>query len=430
MDLLVSEPKMRFKTLQEWLDWQETLHSQKIELGLERITQVASSMGACNSNYKTIVVAGTNGKGSIVSTLESIYHHAGYRVGSYTSPHLVHYNERIRIGMQNVDDETLCEAFNKVDQARGDTSLSYFEFGTLAAMHIFSETELDVALYEVGLGGRLDAVNILDSDIAIVSSIGIDHVQWLGSTRESIGYEKAGVFRSNHIAICGDADPPDSLINYADELGTKLLLINDHYSFQKQQANCWSFNCEEFTWESLPMPSLYGDVQLGNAATALMAVTCMDKKLPVTRDCVDRGLNNISLPGRFQRIHGSCEIILDVAHNLDSAKVLVNNLRALDPVSNTIAVFAVLADKDVCGIIECVGGEFDEWYISQLNSERALDVESLKKQLDKCCHDCVIHPYDSISKAYDAAKNTADETMRIVVFGSFLIVAEVLSQEV
>ena len=430
MDELVSEPKMRFKSLREWLDWQETLHSQKIELGLERIAQVASSMGACNSNYKTIVVAGTNGKGSIVSTLESIYHHAGYRVGSYTSPHLIHYNERIRIGMQNVDDETLCNAFNQVDQARGDTSLSYFEFGTLAAMHIFSESELDVALYEVGLGGRLDAVNILDSDVAIVSSIGIDHVQWLGSTRESIGYEKAGVFRSNHTAICGDTDPPNSLINYASELGTKLLLINDDYSYQKEQENYWSFNCEHLTWENLPMPNLYGDVQLGNAATALMALTCMDNLLPVTRECVDRGLSNISLPGRFQRIQGPCEIILDVAHNLDSVKELVNNLRALEPATKTIAVFAVLADKDVCGIIECVDGEFDEWYISQLNSDRALDKEDLKKQLDNCCHDCVIHAFDSISEAYDVAKNSVDETMRIVVFGSFLTVAEVLSQEV
>ncbi|MEM7400561.1 MAG: bifunctional tetrahydrofolate synthase/dihydrofolate synthase [Pseudomonadota bacterium] len=421
---------MRYTSLQEWLDWQETLHSQKIELGLERITQVASSMGACNSNYKTIVVAGTNGKGSIVSALESIYHHAGYRVGSYTSPHLVHYNERIRISMQNVDDETLCEAFNQVDQARGETSLSYFEFGTLAAMHIFSQSELDVALYEVGLGGRLDAVNILDSDIAIVSSIGIDHVQWLGSTRESIGYEKAGVFRSNHTAICGDTDPPNSLINYANELGTNLLLINEHFSYHKQQANYWSFNCKNLTWDNLPMPSLYGDVQLGNAATALMALTCMDSSLPVTRECVDHGLSKISLPGRFQRIQGPCEVILDVAHNLDSAKVLVNNLRALETATKTIAVFAVLADKDVCGIIECVGGEFDEWYISQLNSDRALDKENLKMQLDNCCHDCKINTFNSISEAFAAAKSNADETMRIVVFGSFLTVAEVLSQEV
>lgn len=421
---------MRFKNLQEWLDWQETLHSQKIELGLERIAEVATNLGACNSNYKTIVVAGTNGKGSIVSTLESIYHNAGYRVGAYTSPHLIHYNERIRIGQQNVDDESLCKAFNEVDLARGDTSLSYFEFGTLAAMQIFSQADLDVAIYEVGLGGRLDAVNILDSDIAIVASIGIDHVQWLGSTRESIGFEKAGVFRSNHIAICGDDDPPESMINHANKLGTDLQLINQHYSYEKQDNHLWSFKSDQLSWDELPMPSLYGDVQLGNAATALMALSCMDEKLPVTRECVDRGLINISLPGRFQRIQGKCEIILDVAHNLDSAEVLVDNLRALEPATKTIAVFALLADKDVCGIIECVGGMFDEWHISQLDSGRALDKETLQKQLNNCCHDCTIYSYDTVTEAYQTVKNNVDESMRIVVFGSFLTVAEVLGLEV
>ncbi len=421
---------MRFKHLHEWLVWQETLHSQKIELGLERISDVANSMGVAKPKYKTIVVAGTNGKGSVVTILESIFHHAGYRVGAYTSPHLLHYNERIRVRQQNADDDSLCNAFDKVDRARGDTSLSYFEFGTLAAMQIFAESELDVAIYEVGLGGRLDAVNILDAEVAIVTSIGIDHVQWLGSTRESIGFEKAGVFRANRPAICGDANPPNSLIEYAEKLGTELLLINKDYSYKKKNDDMWSFSGENLIWDGLPMPSLYGEKQIGNAATALMALIQLDDNLAVTRESVDRGLSNTSLPGRFQRIPGPCEIILDVAHNLDSAKVLVDNLRELKPASKTIAVFAVLADKDVCGIIECVGGLFDEWHISQLDSERALDKESLKKQLDNCCRNCVIYSYSSISEAYNAVKNKLDESMRIVVFGSFLTVAEVLSLEV
>ena len=420
---------MRFGTLQEWLDWQETLHPQKIELGLERTSEVAKDMGVSKPAYITIVVAGTNGKGSIVTALESIFHYAGYRVGAYTSPHLLHYNERIRVGQQNADDDALCKAFDKVDVSRGDTTLSYFEFGTLAAIQIFNESELDVAIYEVGLGGRLDAVNILDADLAIVSSIGIDHVQWLGSTRESIGFEKAGVFRSKQPAICGDADPPNSLIEYAEKVGTELYLINEHYSYEKQK-DVWSFKSENTNWDGLPMPSLYGEAQIGNAATALMGLVHVDEKLPVTRECVDRGLSNISLPGRFQRIDGPCEIILDVAHNLDSSKVLVDNLKELKPASKTIAVFAVLADKDVCGIIECVGGMFDEWHISQLDSERALEKESLKKQLDNCCHDCIIYTHNTISEAYNAAKKTVDESMRIVVFGSFLTVAEVLSLEV
>ena len=421
---------MRFKHLREWLEWQETLHSQKIELGLERISDVASEMGVAKPVYKKIVVAGTNGKGSIVTILESIFHHAGYRVGAYTSPHLLHYNERIRIRKKDIDDDSLCKAFNKVDQARGDTSLSYFEFGTLAAMQIFSESELDVAIYEVGLGGRLDAVNILDADVAIVSSIGIDHVQWLGSTRESIGFEKAGVFRPNQSAICGDSNPPNSLVEYAEKLGTELFLINKDYSYENQNNEMWSFSSEGLNWDCLPLPSLYGETQIGNAATALMALVRIDEKLPVTRESVDRGLSNLKLAGRFQRMDGLCEIIFDVAHNLDSAKVLVDNLKELKPASKTIAVFAVLADKDVCGIIECVGGMFDEWHISQLNSERALGKEHLKKQLDNCCHDCVIYSYTSISEAYNAAKAKVDESMRIVVFGSFLTVAEALNLEV
>ncbi len=421
---------MRFNQLSEWLEWQETLHSKKIELGLERVEKVAGAMGLSAPKYKTIVVAGTNGKGSTVTILESIFHHAGYRVGAYTSPHLLHYNERIRVKQQNVDDDSLCNAFNIVDKSRGDISLSYFEFGTLAAMQIFSESEIDVAIYEVGLGGRLDAVNILDGDVSIVTSIGIDHEQWLGSTRESIGFEKAGVFRVNRPAICGDDNPPNSLVEHANNLGAELLQINKDFSFQILDDESWSFSNGSLHWDSLPKPGLYGEKQIGNAATALMALNRIDDVLPVTRECIDRGLSNLSLPGRFQRIHGPCEIILDVAHNLDSAKVLVDNLRKLKPATKTIAVFAVLADKDVCGIVECVGGMFDEWHISQLDSERTLDKENLKKQLDDCCHECVIYSYSSIAQAYKTAKNSVDESMRIVVFGSFLTVAEALNEEV
>jgi dihydrofolate synthase/folylpolyglutamate synthase len=421
---------MRYKQLSEWLEWQETLHWRKIELGLERVSGVANKMGISNPIYKTIVVAGTNGKGSNVATLESIFHHAGYRVGAYTSPHLLHYNERIRVCQQNIDDESLCNAFDKVDRARGDTSLSYFEFGTLAAMQIFSQSNLDVAVYEVGLGGRLDAVNILDADVAIVTSIGIDHVQWLGPTRESIGFEKAGVFRSHRPAICGDTEPPKSLLEHAKKIDTDLLLINQHYRYKKHNDEMWSFYSEKLNLDNLPVPNLYGETQIENAAAALMALISLDDKLPVTRESIDRGLRNVSLPGRFQRIDGPCEIILDVAHNLDSAKVLVKNIRELKPAKKTKAVFAVLADKDVCGIIECMEGVFDEWHISQLDSERTLDKESLKKQLDSCCHDCVIYSYASISEAYNAAKNNTDESVRVVVFGSFLTVAEVLSLEV
>ncbi len=421
---------MRFEHLQDWLKWQQTLHSQKIELGLDRIAEVANALDILQPNYQVITVAGTNGKGSIVAILESIYHQAGYRVASYTSPHLLHYNERIRVEQKNIDDETLCKAFDLVDQARGEISLSYFEFGTLAAMQIFNDVQPDVAIYEVGLGGRLDAVNILNTDLAIVSSIGIDHVQWLGTTRESIGLEKAGIFRSHRPAICGEEEPPESLVKYAQELDSKLYLINKDYSYHRNENQTWSFNSSKLNWENLPIPSLYGDTQVSNAATALMGLLSIDNKMPVTRQSVDRGLNNINLLGRFQRISNSREIILDVAHNLDSAKVMVKNLQDLDPVAKTYAVFAVLADKDVDGIIDSVKGLIDKWFISQLDTERTLNCKKLQKILKQNCPDCNVQDYPSISEAYLAAKQAAGNSSRIVVFGSFLTVAEVLSIEV
>ena len=421
---------MRFEHLQDWLAWQQTLHSQKIELGLERIADVGYVLGVLQPNYKVITVAGTNGKGSIVAILESIYHQAGYRVATYTSPHLLHYNERIRIEQNNIDDGTLCKAFELVDQARGEISLSYFEFGTLAAMNIFNQLELDVAIYEVGLGGRLDAVNILDADLAIVSNIGIDHIQWLGNTRESIGFEKAGIFRSGKPAICGDIEPPDSLIKYAEDIGSTLFKINNDYSYETNADNTWSFKSSKLDWENLPTPSLYGGAQISNAATAIMGVLSLDDVLPVTRECIDRGLSNINLLGRFQRISGSCDIILDVAHNLDSTKALVNNLKELEPATNTYAVFAVLADKDVDGIIEMVKDVIDKWFISHLESERSLTCEQLEEKLVQHCPNCVSQSYSTISQAYKAAKQEASDTSRIIVFGSFLTVAEVLSLEV
>ena len=421
---------MRFKHLQEWLDWQETLHSQKIELGLDRIADVAKALEISQPKYKSVVVAGTNGKGSIVAMLESIYHQAGCRVGAYTSPHLLNYNERIRIEKQNTDDESLCSAFHLVDQARGETSLSYFEFGTLATMQIFNEANLDVAIYEVGLGGRLDAVNILDADVAIVSSIGIDHVQWLGSTRESIGFEKAGVFRSLRPAICGDSQPPESLINYAKEINAELIQITQDYFYKKLDNKTWTFTSQNQNWEELPIPNLYGDAQMNNAATALMCLACLDEALPITRDNIEKGLNNISLLGRFQRIQSTCEVILDVAHNLDSVKVLAKNLKDLDPASKTYAVFAVLADKDVDGIIGALSGIFDEWFISHLDSDRSLSSIDLLEEIKGLEKDSIVHEYPTISGAYTAAKQCADAATRVVVFGSFLTVAEALKLEV
>lgn len=420
---------MRFKRLQDWLAWQQTLHSQKIELGLSRIEKVACDLGVMQPEFQVVTVAGTNGKGSITAILESVYHHAGYRVATYTSPHLLSYNERVRIGKKNTADQPLCEAFDIVDQARGETSLSYFEFSTLAAMLIFSNTKLDVAVFEVGLGGRLDAVNIYDADISIVSNIGMDHVQWLGSTREAIGLEKAGIFRAHKPAVCGDRDPPDSLLEHARAIGSELYLIDRDFSC-RQEGETWSFQSEQLTWNGLPMPSLYGDAQLVNAAVALMSVQCLDDVLPVKQESIGPGMQDISLCGRFQRVSGECEIIFDVAHNLDSAEVLRKNLQELGPVSNTYAVFAVLKDKDVDGIIETMCEQIDEWYISEIDSERSSSCRDLQASIERLDPDGVVKSYPSVSEAWFAARDSSDRTSRIVVFGSFLTVAEVLSLQV
>lgn len=421
---------MRFEHLQDWLDWQQTLHSEKIKLGLERVARVAHDLGIMQPDFQVIMVSGTNGKGSITAILESIYHQAGYRVAAYTSPHLLQYNERIRIGKENVEDAPLCAAFDLVDQARGDLSLSYFEFGTLAAMQIFSTLELDVAVLEVGLGGRLDAVNIYDADAAIISSVGLDHVQWLGSTRESIGLEKAGIFRAGKPAVCGDIDPPQSLLKYAKDIGSELYLVGEDFSCRQETQGCWSFQSGKLDWDGLPVPNLYGDVQVGNAAAALMSLQCLDEVLPVQRESVEQGLQDICLAGRFQRVAGKCEMIFDVAHNLDSAKVLGRNLQELGPASRTYAVFAVLEDKDVEGIIGSVHEQIDEWYISELESERCLDCAELQNRIEQLDSGALVQAFPSVSRAWQAAKKNASETSRIVVFGSFLTVAEVLSLEV
>ena len=421
---------MRFEHLQDWLDWQQTLHSEKIKLGLDRVAQVADELGLMQPDFKVVMVSGTNGKGSITAILESIYHEAGYRVAAYTSPHLLHYNERIRIGKKNVEDAPLCAAFDLVDQARGDLSLSYFEFGTLAAMQIFSTLPLDVAVFEVGLGGRLDAVNIYDADAAIISSVGLDHVQWLGSTRESIGLEKAGIFRAGKPAVCGDADPPESLLKYARDIDSRLYLVGEDFSYRQGSDGHWAFQSAKLDWDGLPAPNLYGDVQIGNAAAALMSIQSLDEVLPVERESVEQGLQNICLSGRFQRIVGECEMIFDVAHNLDSAKVLGKNLQELGPASRTYAVFAVLEDKDVEGIIGSVHGQIDEWYISELDSERSLDCADLQDCIVRLDPDAVVHTCASVEQAWQAVKKEACETSRIVVFGSFLTVAEVLCLEV
>jgi len=419
---------MKYKTLDDWLAWQTTLHAREIELGLDRISEVATRLNLLNCPFPVITVAGTNGKGSTVAMLSTILHHAGYKVGTYTSPHIIHYNERIRIGLRCVVDEQLCTSFEKINQARGDISLSFFEFATLTALDVFHNNKVDVAVLEVGLGGRLDATNIIDCDLAFVTSIGLDHTEWLGDNRESIGREKAGIFRADTPAISGDADPPASIKASADNVGAQLFQLDQDFRYQVAKTS-WSFFTENYELHGLPLPNLSGAVQIQNAASVIMGLHCIRQQLPIHIDAVETGLREVTLEGRFQRIVKDCEIILDVAHNYDSAKILSENLMALPKPQKTIAVFAVLNDKDVDGIVSLVHEYIDDWYISQVNSPRRMELDQVEQSLMKQSSKPRVVRFDSVESAYAQAQLDAHEGDRIIVFGSIFTVSEVLASE-
>ncbi|MDX1335186.1 MAG: Mur ligase family protein, partial [Gammaproteobacteria bacterium] len=287
---------MRFNDLDAWLKWQETLHPREIELGLDRVSEVARRMGLLQSKAKVVSVAGTNGKGSSLSMLESIYRAAGYQTGLYTSPHIHRYNERIRIKGLEVRDDLLCEAFESVDQARGDISLSYFEFGTLAALQIFSGSHLDILLLEIGLGGRLDAVNIMDADVALITAIDVDHVDWLGGDRETIGREKAGIMRQGHVAVVSDPSPPESISEYADEIGVYCVQAGRDYQYHRH-AEGWEWSLGEAHYSELPAPALQGEFQYQNAAGVLAVVEVLQPDMPVSVQDIKEGLSTAQCPG-------------------------------------------------------------------------------------------------------------------------------------
>jgi dihydrofolate synthase/folylpolyglutamate synthase len=307
-------------TLVDWLIYLESLHPKTIALGLERVAQVKQRLNL-EADFPVIVVGGTNGKGSVCAMLESILHAAGYRVGCYTSPHLLHYNERVRIAKQPVSDAELCASFEKIEQARNDISLTYFEFGTLAAMQCFIEHKVDVAVLEVGLGGRLDAVNVFDNDCAVIASVDIDHTDYLGDTREQIAFEKAGIMRSGKVAVCADGDVPQAVRDQARQVGAQLWCIGDEFSFTAHQGQ-WDFHGKSGARSSLPYPALRGTYQLHNASAALAALDALKDRLPASMGAVRRGLGEVQLAGRFQFVPGKPSLILDVAHNPHAARAL------------------------------------------------------------------------------------------------------------
>lgn len=419
-------------SLQTWLHYLHSLHPTSIDLGLDRVRAVANRL-ELNMPAVKFVVGGTNGKGSTCSMLESILMAAGFRVGLYTSPHLVRFNERARIQGEMVKDEDLISQFVAVESARQGISLTYFEFTTLAILRIFAMQNLDAVILEVGLGGRLDAVNIIDADCAIVTNIDLDHMEWLGDTREKIGLEKAHIYRQGVPAICSDPAAPASLIDYANQLGADLWLFGRdfNYSGDRQQ---WAFAGRQQRRHALAYPALRGANQLLNASAALAALESVRDRLPVTQQAIRLGLLQASPPGRFQILPGQPTVILDVAHNPHAAAVLEKNLGNMGFHPYTYAVFGMLADKDIESVVRHLARKVDFWFCCALDGPRALPVDLLADKVravlggmdDPDVRKAQISTYGSPAEAFEHASSSAKPDDRIVVFGSFLTVSGVL----
>jgi dihydrofolate synthase / folylpolyglutamate synthase len=416
------------KDLAGWLAYIEQQHPQTIALGLERVERVREAMGLAPA-MPVITVAGTNGKGSTCAMLDAMLAAAGYRVGLYTSPHLLRYNERVRIAGREADDAALASAFARVEAARTEkaenTRLTYFEFGTLAAVDLFLRSTLDVLVLEVGMGGRLDAVNVFDADCAIVTSIGLDHMDYLGATREAIGYEKAGIFRAGKPAVVSDPAPPASVLAQAQALGARLLRIGQEFGYQDERGE-WLFWGPAGRKSGLAYPALRGRIQLQNASAALAALDTLQQCLPLTLEQLQRGLAEVGLPGRFELLPGHPAVVLDVGHNPQAAAVMAENLSHMGPCAGTWAVFGMLRDKDIAGVVSLLAKRMDHWLVCTLPPPRGARAAELAQALRQAGVDAV-REFENPALAYAAACSEAADNDRIVVFGSFHTVADVLA---
>jgi dihydrofolate synthase / folylpolyglutamate synthase len=426
-----------FPTLDAWLAHLEAAHPVGIDMGLTRIGRVKDALGL-QFDCPVITVGGTNGKGSTCAIIEAILLKAGFRVGCHTSPHLLAFNERARIDGADASDADLLPHFEAVEKARASlpepVSLTYFEFTTLAILHLFASRGLDAVILEVGLGGRLDAVNIVDTDCAVVTSIDIDHTDYLGDTREKIGFEKAGIFRADKPAICGDPQPPQSLIDHAEAIGADLWLVGRDFRYEAQPGNerqQWSYLGREQRRSALAYPALRGANQLINTSAALAALEALRGYLPVSAQDIRLGLANVELAGRFQVLPGKPQIILDVAHNPHAAAVLAQNLGNMGYFPYTYAVFGAMSDKDIDGIVSRLKGEVDHWNVAALPTPRAASPEQLEAALREAGvnegPESSVSRFDSAAEAFRDALSRATENDRILVFGSFYTVAGVMA---
>ncbi|CDY74427.1 Dihydrofolate synthase @ Folylpolyglutamate synthase [Caballeronia glathei] len=426
-----------FPTLDAWLAHLESAHPVGIDMGLARIGRVKDALGL-SFDCPVITVGGTNGKGSTCAILETILLRAGYRVGCHTSPHLLAFNERARVNGADASDADLLEHFEAVEKARASltepVSLTYFEFTTLAILRLFASRGLDAVILEVGLGGRLDAVNIIDTDCAIVTSIDIDHTEYLGDTREKIGFEKAGIFRAGKPAVCGDPSPPQSLIDHARTVGADLWLVGRDFRYEAQPGNerqQWSYIGRSQRRAALAYPALRGANQLINTSAALAALEALRERIPVSAQDIRLGLANVELPGRFQVLPGKPQIILDVAHNPHAAAVLAQNLGNMGYFPYTYAVFGAMGDKDIAGVVSEVRGEIDHWNVTGLPTPRAASPGALETALRDAgvndSADSSVTRFAAPAEAFQDALKRASENDRILVFGSFYTVAGVMA---
>ncbi len=407
---------MRFHRVEDWLNWQQSLNPHGIELGLERVRRVAERLGVLTPAPVVISVGGTNGKGSVVAFLEGALRAAGYRVGSYTSPHILRYHERIRVDGQPIDDSDLCHAFARVDAERRDEALTYFEFGTLAALSHFRDSSLDAAVLEVGLGGRLDAVNIVDANAAVVISVGLDHTDWLGSDLDAIGREKAGIFRRDRPAVIGQRNPPRGLLEGARTIGAQLIRLGADYDFAHGTAG-WTWRGVDDHELTLPPPRMAGAHQLQNAAAAVAALRALQPLISVPPEAIGKSIAEAALPGRFQILPGPVPLILDVAHNAEAASALARVLASTPVTGQTLAVCGMLKDKPVADVARIMDAVVDRWFCGGLAVPRGLGGAELARRVAPVRGP--VTACDDIAGACAAARAVAHEGDRLVVFGSF-----------
>ncbi|TLY51315.1 MAG: bifunctional tetrahydrofolate synthase/dihydrofolate synthase [Gammaproteobacteria bacterium] len=420
------------RTLDEWLDYQQRVHALGVDLGLARVGEVWRRMGAPRIAPTVITVGGTNGKGSTVAFLDAMLVAAGKRVGCYTSPHLLRYNERVRIAGRDADDAALIDAFERIEAARlaepQPIPLTYFEFGTLSALWIFAHSELDAAVLEVGLGGRLDAVNLIDADAAIVTTVDLDHQDWLGHDRAAIAREKAGIFRSGRPAIIGDAAAPAALLESAQAIDARALVADRDYRIESHADN-WTWRCDEVTLQ-LPEPELAAPVQRANAAAAIAALYTLRERLGFIPAALAAGVRDARVAARLQRLTkaGAAELVVDVAHNPQAALVLAQWLAAHPPHGRNLAVFGALNDKDVAGIVAPLAPRVTQWFAGGLEAEtaRGLSADDLVARMRTASVDAAIEAQSDIADALDAALRNARPDDRILAFGSFFVAAAAL----